>query len=303
METSNKMGHIRDKVEQRLSDLVPEHPDSPNSRLYRAARYSLLGNAKRLRPLFTILTAESLGSSSESALDSACALEMIHTYSLIHDDLPCMDDDDFRRGKPSLHKVFGEAHAVLTGDYLLTYAFEVIANDKHLSPEQKISLILLLAKSSGGHGMVGGQMMDVEAESIPVDAAQLNLIYKYKTGELITSSIIFGGIIANAPMVQIDILRRFGQDIGLAFQIADDVLDVVASREKHGKDVSSDIINQKTTYVSLYGVESAQETAMALLAGACETLSQLPFDTTDLAALATSIIASHHPKVTAQHGQ
>lgn len=276
-------------VEQKLETLITEKDVAFNS-LYKAARYSLLGSGKRLRPILTIATVESFGKSVEHALSAACALEMIHTYSLIHDDLPCMDNDDFRRGKPSLHKAFGEGHAVLTGDYLLTYAFEVVVNDPQLSAQQKVALIALISKLSGCQGMIAGQVMDIQAEGKKIGIDDLKLIHLYKTGALINASILAGGIIANASPEEIQLLNDFGHDIGLAFQIIDDVIDVTASEIKHGKKVASDAANHKTTYVTLLGVEEARDSANTLYERSIGHLDKLNQDTAILKDLAKKLV-------------
>lgn len=276
-----------DLIEQHLDRLVPEKNDI----LYQAARYALLGGGKRLRPILTLATVETLKGDLTKALTPACTLEMIHTYSLIHDDLPCMDDDDFRRGKPSLHKAFPEGHAVLTGDFLLTYAFEVLADAPHLTPQQKIELIQILAKQSGGDGMIAGQVMDLESEGKQLDVKGLQQIHKSKTGALISASVEFGGIITGASSSQLEALRCFGREIGLTFQIVDDVLDVTSSKEKHGKAVSSDLINGKATYVTLMGLEQAREAARAHHHLATESLKVIDGNTSRLQNLADYIVA------------
>jgi len=280
---------IRNQIEDRLSVLVPE-PEVACHRLFDAARYSLLGSGKRLRPILTLAVAEMFGASIEKGIDIACAIEMIHTYSLIHDDLPCMDDDDYRRGKPTLHKACGEGHAVLAGDFLLTYAFEVISTAPLLSAEQKIAIISRLAKNSGGEGMIAGQILDIEAEGKQINLDQLNQIHQYKTGALITASIEIGGMIAGATPEQLLNLRQFGQSVGLAFQIIDDLLDVTSSEEKHGKALSSDQINHKVTYVTLLGIEPARQKAEALLTQAHQLLDQLPCDSDRLHDLADCLV-------------
>lgn len=262
------------QIEDTLNALIPEQ-DVPHRQLFEAARYSLIGGGKRLRPLLTLATTETFGIDNRIALNAACAIEMIHTYSLIHDDLPCMDDDDFRRGKPSLHKAYSEGHAVLAGDYLLTFAFEVIAQDPHLEADQKVALVGLLAKNSGAHGMIGGQVMDIEAEGKQIDVRILQQIHRHKTGAMITASLKFGGIIAGANQGQLEALQLFGEDLGLAFQIIDDVLDVTASEKKHGKAIASDEINNKMTYVTLLGLEPARRAAFELLHSGKEHLRKL----------------------------
>lgn len=276
-------------IEDKLDHLVPEK-DVAYALLFKSARYSLLGGGKRLRPILTIAAAETFGKEADAALSVGCALEMIHTYSLIHDDLPCMDDDDFRRGKLSLHKAFGEAQAVLTGDYLLTYAFEVIVNDANLSAQQKISLISLIAKNSGCQGMIAGQVMDIHAEGNVIDLNSLKHIHQYKTGALINASILAGGIIANASMEELQVLNDFGKDIGLAFQIIDDVIDVTSSEQKHGKAIASDTSNNKTTYVTLLGIEPARQSANALFECSIDHLAKLDRDTSILQALAKRLV-------------
>jgi geranylgeranyl diphosphate synthase, type II len=277
-------------IEQKLNELVPENPALAFHQLFKAARYAIMSGGKRLRPILTIATAESLGGCGNAALGPACALEMIHTYSLIHDDLPCMDDDDFRRGKPSVHKAFTEGHAVLAGDFLLTYAFEVITNDPRLEQDQKIALITLLAKSAGGHGMIAGQVMDIEAEAQEVGIEKLQQIHKLKTGAMITAAIEFGAIVAGSSAAERGALRCFGEDLGLAFQIIDDVIDVTDSMQKHGRMVSSDEINNKSTYATLLGLEPARQTAYDLLARATEQLDNLPYDTSILKEISEKLV-------------
>lgn len=276
-------------IEQKLSELVPEKNVTVDV-LFKAARYSLLNGGKRLRPILSIATAETFGKRKASALSTACALEMIHTYSLIHDDLPCMDNDDYRRGKPSLHKVFGEGQAVLTGDYLLTYAFEVISSDRDLETQQKVDLINLIAKSSGGQGMIAGQVMDIQAEGKKIDLELLKHIHHYKTGCLINASILAGALIAKTTPADYQRLKDFGQDIGLAFQIVDDVIDVTSSEVTCGRQVASDAANNKTTYVTLLGVERALETAEELYRRSLSHLTRLDCDTSLLKALAERLV-------------
>lgn len=276
-------------VEKRLASLVPER-DVPENILFQAARYSLLGGGKRLRPLLTLATVETLGGNVASALTPACVLEMIHTYSLIHDDLPCMDDDDYRRGKPSLHKAFPEALAVLAGDFLLTHAFEVLSHADELTTEQKLQLIAILSRQSGGVGMIGGQILDIESEGRSIDLERLQLIHHKKTGALMTASIQFGGVLAGVDEREMKILEQFGKEIGLAFQIIDDVLDVTASEKKHGKKVASDVTNNKVTYVSLLGLEQSQAMAHSLWQKATEILKQLNRDVSLLLHLAELIV-------------
>lgn len=244
-------------IENHLQALLKE-TDAPYNSLFQAARYSILGSGKRLRPILAILTAEFLGCPKEKALNAACALEMIHTYSLIHDDLPSMDNDDMRRGKPSLHKVYPEGHAILVGDFLLTYAFEVIASDIQLSDKQKVDLISVLSQKSGAHGMIGGQVLDIASEGKPLDLNTLKQIHQNKTGALIAASVEFGAIIAEASLEKRNALRQFGENIGLAFQIVDDILDIDEG---------------KPSYATLLGVEQSEKLVKALTSEALDKLA------------------------------
>jgi geranylgeranyl diphosphate synthase type II len=280
----------KQSIEDRLQELVPIDPITPWNELYVAARYALLGGGKRLRPILALATNQTMGGEAASALTPACSLEMIHAYSLIHDDLPAMDDDDFRRGKPTLHKVYPEGHAILTGDYLLTRSFEVIAYDPDLSAEQKIQLIQILTKASGGHGMIAGQVMDLNAVNQEIDLQTLQQIHKCKTGAMIAASVEFGGVIAQTPPPQLSLLRSFGDHMGLAYQIVDDILDVTESLAKHGKSIGSDLMNGKTTYVSLMGLDQAKASAQDCLHRALAALDKLPNDTSLLKDLANILI-------------
>ena len=277
-----------DLIEQQLSQLIPEQKVAHSS-LFQAARYSLLGGGKRLRPLLTLATVEVFKKDPKAGLIPACALEMIHTYSLIHDDLPCMDDDDFRRGKPSLHKAFQEGQAVLAGDYLLTHAFQVLATAPKLSEYQRLELIRILSNRAGGEGMIAGQILDIEAEP-SIDIQDLNSLHSHKTGALLVAALEFGAIIAEADEEQMEILREFGSNIGLAFQIIDDVLDVTSSKQKHGKTLSSDQINGKATYVTLMGLERSQKEAEKLLLNGLKTIEKLSVDVSLLKELAWWIV-------------
>lgn len=272
----------RERIEQELDALIPKE-SSPYSVLFAAARYSLLGGGKRLRALLTLATTEMFGENPEKALIPACALEMVHTYSLIHDDLPCMDDDDFRRGKPSLHKAYPEGHAVLTGDFLLTHAFDVLVNCTTFTAEQKVQFIAALSEAAGGHGMIAGQIMDLSAENLPIDLDHLNLIHRKKTAAMIRAACEFGAIAAEASTAHIATLRHFGELLGLAFQIIDDVLDAP-------KEMQSESEEGKASYATLLGVQVAQSEALRLWAAACDCLKQLPYESSLLQALAESAV-------------
>lgn len=288
---SDHFRSVTEVINRHLDQLVIEK-EVPYNHLFQAARYAI-GEGKRIRPLLTLITARMLGVSDTVSLTPACAIELIHAYSLVHDDLPCMDNDDFRRGKPTVHKVYKEGHAVLTGDFLLTYAFEIIAEAPALSAEQKLELISTLSKSAGGHGMIGGQVMDIAAEGKKLDLDTLRYLHKHKTGALIATSIDFGVIMAAPGVVSIaerQLLRQFGENIGLAFQIIDDIIDVTQSESKHGKAVASDVMNDKTTYVGLLGLEGSRQAALELWESSCALLRLLPFDTRLLEKLADLIV-------------
>ncbi|KAF3361646.1 Farnesyl diphosphate synthase [Chlamydiales bacterium STE3] len=264
-------------IEAKLASLVPEE-STAHRILSQAARYSLLGGGKRIRPLLTLATVDALGADWQLALTPACAIEMIHTYSLIHDDLPCMDDDDFRRGKPSLHKEYSEGIATLAGDFLLTHAFYVLASDPHLNATQKMKMIQGLSSKAGGSGMIAGQILDIEAERQSIELSSLKNIHSKKTGKLIAAALECGAIAASADEHVQKELCHFGEEIGLAFQIIDDVIDVTNSEIKHGKKESSDQLNGKTTYVTLLGVEASQKLARQHLEASTEILRQLKLE-------------------------
>ncbi len=256
------------KVDSALKKLFVRHKDEPVS-VNKAMGYSIFAGGKRLRPILVLAAHECCGGKAEDALKTASALEMIHTYSLIHDDLPAMDDDDLRRGRPTNHKVFGEALAILAGDGLLTYAFEVAAEnsaDLNLDGKRAATLIQAIARGAGAAGMVGGQAADLEAENWKNKnhgfnpARHLEYIHLHKTAALIVASLEAGAILARATEAEIKSLSRYGRSLGLAFQITDDVLDAVGDKKKMGK-MGSDAANNKLTYVSLYGVDKARAMA------------------------------------------
>lgn len=230
--------------------------------LMDAMEYSLSAGGKRIRPILLLAALEAFQEKKEKGLNVACAIEMLHTYSLIHDDLPAMDNDDFRRGKPTNHKVFGEANAILAGDALLTYSFEIISsmNERDVTPEMKLELIKRLAQATGPEGMVGGQVEDLINENNPnLTLKELENIHHNKTGKLIIFSIIAGAILAKANQEQLNLLEKFAYHLGIAFQIQDDILDVIGDSEKTGKPTGSDSINEKSTYPKLLTLEGAKQ--------------------------------------------
>jgi geranylgeranyl diphosphate synthase type II len=242
----------------------------------KAMRYSLFAGGKRVRPILCIAAAEALNGMPIPLLPIACAFECIHTYSLIHDDLPAMDDDDLRRGKPTNHVVFGEAEAILAGDGLMTYAFELLSNptlSDHIGDADRLRLIHLVAQAAGSLGMVGGQALDVAAEGKAVEFDTLRFIHSCKTGALITAAIQAGAIIGGANEGQFASLTTYGQKVGLAFQIVDDLLNVVGSAEELGKAAGSDADRQKATYPAFFGVEGTRARAEEAVNGAVAALA------------------------------
>lgn len=248
---------------------------TPQKNLIDAMNYSLEAGGKRIRPVLVYAFCEALGGDWHKAAAPACAIEMIHTFSLIHDDLPAMDNDDFRRGKPSCHKAFGEALAILAGDALSVLPFEIIADDGNLTAEQKVRIISSLAKAVGKAGMIGGQVIDMENEQrSDVDESNLRNMYRNKTGQLIAVSCIMGAICAEADEGQIEAAAEYAFRLGLAFQVIDDILDVTSTADVLGKPIGSDAEENKTTFVTLYGVEKAMEIADKITAEAVEYLDK-----------------------------
>ena len=272
---ATELEETAEAVEQLLDSLIVL-PDGREARVVDAMRYSTLAGGKRLRPFLVIASADLFAVRREQSLRVAAAVEMVHTYSLVHDDLPCMDDDDLRRGKPSAHIQFDEATAVLAGDGLLTQAFEVLA-DEETSHNAGIraELISSLARAAGSHGMVGGQMMDLLTEHIEVDVGEITRLQQLKTGALIAFACEAGAILGKADDHERHALHAFAHDLGLAFQITDDLLDAEGSAERLGKKVGKDKDRGKATYVSLLGLDGARQQAELLAEQAATHL--LPF--------------------------
>ncbi len=257
-----------------------------------AIRYSTLGGGKRLRPFLAVCSAGLFGVSMDAAIEAAAAIEFIHTYSLIHDDLPAMDNDDLRRGKPSCHKAFGEAAAILAGDGLLTYAFQVMASPKlHSDTAVRCELINALAQASGCFGMVGGQMMDLEAENKTLSVDEIIRLQRLKTGELFAVSCEAGAILGKAPHMMRNLLRAYAHDMGLAFQITDDLLDAEGTRLQTGKNVRKDKAAGKATLVSVMGIERAREHSQILIQQAISHLDVFDKKADHLRKLAKFVIA------------
>jgi len=262
------------RVDEYLTGII-DSVDNSSGTLRRAMGYSIFAGGKRLRPMFAIAASEAVGGSLEQVLPAACALELIHTYSLIHDDLPAMDDDDYRRGVLTNHKVFGEATAILAGDALLTKAFEVLADAERFS-SSPIALLRVsseIARAAGDAGMVGGQMIDMESEHQDIDLDMLTALHRKKTGALITVSVQAGAILGGGNEAQVECLSEYGTCVGLAFQISDDILDVVGDQEKLGKMTGMDEARGKRTYISLVGLEKSRKHAETLIHRAIDALS------------------------------
>ena len=280
---------VRQAVGDRLDAWLPR-ADEPPERLHESMRYSVFAGGKRVRPILAILACRAVGGADETAMPAACALECIHTYSLIHDDLPAMDDDDLRRGRPSNHKAFDEATAILAGDALLTVAFE-IATLGSSSPITAANTVRELAASAGWAGMVGGQMADLQAEREEPSEDALRFIHKRKTGALIRAAVRCGAIAGEANAAQLDALTAYAEKVGLAFQIADDILDVTATSEQLGKTAGKDESARKLTFPAVLGLERSQDEARQLVADAKTVVTPLGPEAEPLCKLADFIIA------------
>ena len=263
------------RVDAALDRFLPRETVLPHS-LHKAMRYSVFAGGKRVRPILMLAACQAVGGDTERAVPAACAMEMIHTYSLIHDDLPAMDDDDFRRGNPTSHKVFGEAIAILAGDALLTEAFKLTSDSRFTGgcePSGLLAVIHEIATCAGSHGMVGGQVIDMESEGQrDIDLATVQYIHTHKTGALIKASVVAGAILGGAAGQQLAAITRYGEAAGLAFQIADDILDIEGTTEEIGKDAGSDEARGKATYPAVMGVSAAKVEAQAMMDEALRAL-------------------------------
>ncbi len=250
-----------------------EEKEAPQSTIYKAMNYSINAGGKRIRPVIMLACSELIGGTSDGVMPFACALEMIHTYSLIHDDLPCMDNDDLRRGKPTNHKVFGEAMAVLAGDALLNKAFETILKNSQVSPNMTIAALSEIATASGTEGMIGGQVIDIESEDKQIDAVTLMTLHLNKTGALIMAAAKVGALLSGGGREDLLSMEEFSRYLGIAFQIKDDILDVEGSEEALGKKIGADEENKKSTFVSIYGLEQSKKILCDYTEKAIEILS------------------------------
>ena len=284
--------YLRDKralVDEALKSVFPE-PQGFAADVVRAMTYSLFAGGKRLRPILCIGGAEAVGKEGRTILPFACSLELIHTYSLIHDDLPVMDNDDLRRGKPTSHKVFGEAVALLAGDGLLTEAFRLMAGTSGVDPRALLKVIRLVGSAAGYQGMVGGQVVDIQSEGKPVDPSLVNFIHSHKTGALIHASVTSGAILGEGTEEQVNAISSYGEKIGLAFQIADDILDVEGDSKTMGKGVGGDARKKKITFPAAVGLQKAKEIQGRLVEEAVGALKTFDEKADPLRSLALYII-------------
>jgi geranylgeranyl diphosphate synthase type II len=277
------------EVDRALDRFLPKASTRPGT-IHKSMRYSLFAGGKRMRPALVLAAAEACGGDPKEAMPLACAVECIHTYSLIHDDLPAMDNDDFRRGKPTNHKVFGEGIAVLAGDALLTQAFEIAAQARSWPRYSHKDLVLEIAKASGSLQLIAGQVADLEGEGKKVSLAQLQYIHERKTSALLCCSVRLGGMSANCTAAQLKALTDFGYNVGLAFQVIDDILDVTQSSETLGKTAGKDVAAQKATYPRLVGLEKSKKIAASLTAKAFAALKPFRGRAVALEALAKYLL-------------
>jgi geranylgeranyl diphosphate synthase type II len=279
-------------VDAALDGFLPSEDTRPPS-VHRAMRYSVLAGGKRLRPILVIAGAEVVGASPSAVMPTACAMELIHTYSLIHDDLPAMDDDDYRRGRLTNHKVFGDAIAILAGDALLTYAFQLVAQNATVpgvDPKVVCDVVAEIAEAAGTGGMVGGQVVDIESEGKTITAEELEYIHVHKTAALLRVSLLVGARLGGADAAALAAVADAGQSLGLAFQIVDDILDVEGNLETLGKTAGSDERKQKVTYPALHGIEASRREARRLIERTKSRLSVFGARSAPLCALANFVV-------------
>jgi len=280
-------------VEEALAEAVPiRYPE----RIYEAMRYSLLGSGKRLRPILCLASCELAGGTVAMAMPTACALEMVHTMSLIHDDLPAMDNDDYRRGRLTNHKIYGEAIAILSGDGLLAYAFEwLVRQTRGVAPTNLLEVVARLGHAVAATGLVGGQVVDLECEGkSDVSIETLNFIHTHKTGALLEISVVSGAILADGSEELLQALTEYARKVGLAFQIVDDILDITGTAAELGKSVGKDLQAQKVTYPSLWGIEESRRQAKQLVQEAQDVLAPWGEAAVPLQALAEFVVARSH---------
>lgn len=277
MDIDRYLRNRKELIDAALMKIVPNERDYP-PKLCKAMRYSILNGGKRIRPILAMAAFDAVGGKGDTILPFACALELIHTYSLIHDDLPAMDDDDFRRGKPTVHRVFGEAVAILAGDGLLTGAFQTMSHgalEHGIDLEMSMEIIREISQTAGFSGLVGGQVMDIESEGRAADLPTVEYIHTHKTGALILASLRIGAKLGGASSDKLEAITRYGERIGLAFQIVDDILDVIGESSTLGKEVGSDEARKKATYPGVVGIEESKRLAENLVKEAIAHLTIL----------------------------
>lgn len=293
MEVQEYLKRAAQTVDVALDSLIPKPSTKPTS-IHKAMRYSLFAGGKRLRPALALAAAEACGGTFEAALHAACAVECIHTYSLIHDDLPCMDDDDLRRGRPTCHIVFGEGLAVLAGDSLLTLAFEILAQAQTTSRYGIADFVRELSVASGSRWLIAGQVLDLESEGKPVSKSALKFIHQAKTAALLTCALRLGAMSANVTPAKLKALTDFGQALGLAFQVIDDILDVTQSTEKLGKTAGKDAKAFKATYPALFGLKKSRALAAELTKEALSALKPLGNKAVMMRGIAESLLVREY---------
>ena len=289
MNVKPRLASLHKQVDRALDRWLPPEKTRPAT-LHRAMRYAVFAGGKRLRPILCLAAAEACGGKTSGALPAACAVECIHTYSLIHDDLPCMDDDDFRRGRPTTHKVFGEAVAVLAGDALATIAFEILGRTNETARHGAGEFFRELSKAAGSLFLVGGQVADMEAEKREATPAELLFIHRGKTAAMISVSLRLGAMSANATPAQVKALGRFGENLGLAFQIIDDILDITQTSEQLGKSAGKDAAAGKATYPVVFGLEKSRREAARLTKAALKALEPFGKNADFLRAVADELL-------------
>ncbi len=295
--TFNLVAYLKERQKICEAALDKAIPIIYPEKIYESMRYSLLAGGKRLRPILCLATCEMMGGTIEMAMPTACAVEMIHTMSLIHDDLPSMDNDDYRRGKLTNHKIYGEDIAILAGDGLLAYAFEFVATQtpENVPKDRVLKVIARLGRAMGAAGLVGGQVVDLDSEGkSDISLETLTFIHNHKTAALLEACVVCGGILAGASSTNVQRLSRYSQNIGLAFQIIDDILDITATQEQLGKTAGKDLVAKKVTYPSLWGIEESRSKAQQLIEAACKELEPFGELAQPLQALAHFITSRNH---------
>jgi geranylgeranyl diphosphate synthase type II len=289
MNVKTRLASLHKQVDRALDRWLPPEKTRPAT-LHRAMRYAVFAGGKRLRPILCLAAAEACDGKTSGALPAACAVECIHTYSLIHDDLPCMDDDDFRRGRPTTHKVFGEAVAVLAGDALATIAFEILGRTNETARHGAGEFFRELSKAAGSLFLVGGQVADMEAEKREATPAELLFIHRGKTAAMISVSLRLGAMSANATPAQVKALGKFGENLGLAFQIIDDILDITQTSKQLGKSAGKDAAAGKATYPAVFGLEKSRREAARLTKAALKALEPFGKNADFLRAVADELL-------------